>query len=151
MESPFSNSPPGAPRKVCTGLICLVLVVCTARSRVEAATAQELYLEALARERAVRAALQVDSAPEGALRSVRSVIADYQEVVRQYPRSGYSDNALWQAGCLALDAFLRFGQNRDRAAAERLLQLLTTEYPSSSRVRHVPGRIGARGREHGFG
>jgi N-acetylmuramoyl-L-alanine amidase len=141
MESPFSNSSPGALRKACTGLICLVLVVWTAGSRVEAATAQELYLEALARERAVRPALQSDSPPDDALRGVRSVIAAYQEVVRQYPRSGYSDNALWQAGCLALDAFLRFGQDRDRAAAERLLHLLTTEYPSSSRVRLVPGQL----------
>ena len=47
-------------------------------------------------------------------RDVRAVVAAYQEIVRLYPASGYSDNALWQAGRLSIDAFLRFGQERDR-------------------------------------
>ena len=47
------------------------------------------------------------------------------------PASGYSDNALWQAGRLSIDAFLRFGQERDKNTGIRLLRLLTTEYPTS--------------------
>ena len=42
----------------------------------------------------------------------------------RYPRSGYSDNALWQAAVLSADAFWQFGDTRDRAAALRLFARL---------------------------
>ena len=47
--------------------------------------------------------------------------------MRQYPGSGYSDNALWQAGRLLLDAFARSGQTADRESGVRLLKKLAAE------------------------
>src|SRR5207248_1699167 len=43
----------------------------------------------------------------------------------------YSDNALWQAGRLLLDAFARFGQTADRDNGVRLLKKLAANYPTS--------------------
>ena len=108
-----------------------------------AATAQEMYLAALAREQAVRAALaeEDDDVSARTAADARAVVRAYQEVVRVYPASGYSDNALWQAGVLSLDLFVRLGQERDRTTGIRLLRLLATEYPTSSRVREVPAQL----------
>jgi N-acetylmuramoyl-L-alanine amidase len=61
--------------------------------------------------------------------------------VRRFPASGYSDNALWHAGRLALDSYSRFGEARDREAGIRLLQRLTAEYPSSTFVKLVPSAL----------
>jgi len=108
-----------------------------------AGSPQDLYLEALARERGVRPALrQGDGEVTGStVADVRAVVAAYQEVVRMYPTSGYSDNALWQAGVLSLDLFVRLGRERDRTTGIRLLRLLVSEYPSSTRVREVPAQL----------
>src|SRR6476620_829470 len=67
-----------------------------------ATTAQEMYGAAMAREETVRAALaQKDGDVEGSVAAdARAVVAAYQEIVRLFPASGYSDNALWQAGRL---------------------------------------------------
>ena len=69
-----------------------------------------MYTDAMAREQTVRAALGAPDAAPAVLADVRAVVAAYEAVVRHYPASGYSDNALWQAGRLSLDAFARFGQ-----------------------------------------
>ena len=58
--------------------------------------AAALYSRALGRERVLRNANQ-----PATLQQIRSVISAYEEIVRRYPASGYSDNALWQAGNLA--------------------------------------------------
>lgn len=92
-----------------------------------AATARELYAAAAAREQALRAA----ESP-AALDDIRAAAAAYERVVRRYPRSAYSDNALWQASALARLAYERFGQPRDREKAVALLKQLQTGYPSSS-------------------
>jgi N-acetylmuramoyl-L-alanine amidase len=105
-----------------------------------AATAREMYEAALDRETPVRAAL-TENAPASVASDGRAVVAAYQAVVRAHPASGYSDNALWQAGRLSIDLYLRFGESRDRAAAVRALQLLRSEYPSSSLLRQVPGEL----------
>ena len=57
------------------------------------------------------------------LTAVRAVVAAYEAVVRHYPASGYSDNALWQAGRLALDAFRAI---RAAAGSRRPVRLLHT-------------------------
>ena len=67
-------------------------------------------------EQAVRAALRDSAVARRCSKAVRDVVAVYEAVVRHYPASGYSDNALWQAGRLALDAFARFGERPDRGA-----------------------------------
>src|SRR5262249_24887652 len=62
----------------------------------------------------------------------------YEAVVRRYPASGYSDNALWNAGRLALDAFARFNQPEDQDTGERLLRKLVSMYPTSKLAKQVP-------------
>src|SRR5438128_7045059 len=107
---------------------------------IAAATPQEMYLAAMAREQAVRVSMADEDAPATAA-EVRAVVAAYREIVRLYPASGYSDNALWQGGRLSLDAFFRFRAERDKNTGIRLLRLLTTEYPTSRRVKDVPAQL----------
>jgi N-acetylmuramoyl-L-alanine amidase len=137
----------GVPLASFVRLVSLVFLGVFATAPLLAATAQEMYLAALAREQTVRAVLADDNATARVAADARAVVAAYREVVRLHPASGYSDNALWQAGSLSLDLFARFGEERDRTVGVRLLRLLTTEYPSSSRVRDVPAQLaGARPR-----
>jgi N-acetylmuramoyl-L-alanine amidase len=77
------------------------------------------------------------------LKAVRTVVASYEAIVRQHPASSYSDNALWQAGRLALEAFERFGRPREKDAGFRLLRLLASEYPTSALARRVPEVLAA--------
>ena len=86
-----------------------------------------MYTRALARERILR-----DGERPPTLKQIRDVVAAYERVVRRYPASGYSDNALWQAGNLSLLAYQRFGQADDRRDGMRLFLQLKTAYPSSS-------------------
>ena len=110
-----------------------VCLVATAPSALAAASAKQLYNAALDRERVVRANTTT-------LTRLRATISAYQKIVHHYPRSGYSDNALWQAAGVGLVAYERFGNPRDRTTALRNLKLLASEYPSSSLVRQIDGR-----------
>ena len=85
-------------------------------------TARGLYARALEREHAVRT-----GGPAPTPARVRTVIAEYEAVVRRYPASGYADNALWQAANLALMASQQFGEDVDKRAAVRLLNQLKTQ------------------------
>lgn len=142
---PSTQRTPRTRREILTGLpiVSIVSIVFSVTTVIAASTAQELYLAAMARERTVRAALAPENGdvPTRAAADVRAVVAAYQEIVRLYPASAYSDNALWQAGRLSIDAFLRFGEERDKNTAVRLLRLLTTEYPTSGRVKEVPDQL----------
>src|SRR5712692_1069732 len=106
-----------------------VLCVLSSSSAAAAPLVRTMYTQALAREQTVRAALAASDAAPALLADVRAVVAAYEAVVRHYPTSGYSDNALWQAGRLALDAFARFGQAADRETGVRLLRKLAASYP----------------------
>ncbi len=106
-------------------------------------TDHDLYVAALARERTARATLTSTQTPTESLTEIRSVVGAYQALVRRYPASGYSDNALWQAGRLSLDAFSRFGEVRDKDVGVRLLQRLVAAYPTSKLVKRVPAVIDA--------
>src|ERR1700730_11564182 len=97
-----------------------------------------MYVEAMAREQEVRTALADESAADSVLKNVRAVVASYESLVRHYPTSSYCDNALWQAGRLALDLFARFGEPLDKATGTRLLRFLASEYPTSKLARQVP-------------
>jgi N-acetylmuramoyl-L-alanine amidase len=99
---------------------------------------RDLYTEALARDRAVRDARQSPTRQQ-----IRSAIAQYERVVRRYPRSGYTDNALWQASELARLAWDRFGEDADRQTAVRLLKLLKSGYPASPLARNVDDAVSA--------
>jgi hypothetical protein len=99
-----------------------------------------MYVDTMAREKAIRVALADPNAPLK-LEEVRAVVRAYEAIVAQYPASGYSDNALWQAGHLALDAFWRFGQPQDKDTCVRLLQRLATAYPTSRLAKQVPAEL----------
>ncbi|MBI3050657.1 MAG: N-acetylmuramoyl-L-alanine amidase [Acidobacteria bacterium] len=123
---------------------------------------QALYTEALARERALRREMdlapQMRAQPPGEastalLARIRETVGRYESLMRRFPRSGYSDNALWQAAVLAADAFWQFGDTRDRTEALRLFDLLRAQYPTSSRMAQIEGHVmrlnGADGRTPG--
>ena len=120
---------------------CALAALLAATAASAAPPVRTMYNDALAREQRVRAALAAPDAPPSVLEQVRAQIAAYEAIVKRYPASGYSDNALWQAGCLALDAFARFGQTADRDAGIKLLRRLTTGYPASSLVAQVPQQL----------
>jgi N-acetylmuramoyl-L-alanine amidase len=75
------------------------------------------------------------------LEQLNNLIAQYQQIVHKYPRSGYSDNALWQAAGLAFDAFHRYGDSKDRIKGERFLELIKSEYPSSSLAPQIDSKL----------
>jgi N-acetylmuramoyl-L-alanine amidase len=108
------------------GVVLVCSVVATPATAV-AQSQRDLYTRTLARERVLR-----DGEPPPTARQIRDVVAAYERFVRRYPISGYSDNALWQAGNLSLFAFQRFGDASDRRAGLRLLNQLKASYPSSS-------------------
>jgi N-acetylmuramoyl-L-alanine amidase len=90
---------------------------------------RDLYNRAMAQERALR-----DDATKPTAAQMRRVVASYESLVRKYPVSGYSDNALWQAANLATLAYERFGDETDKKTATRLFTLLGKEYPTSKLV-----------------
>jgi N-acetylmuramoyl-L-alanine amidase len=119
----------------------ILLLACALSPAVAAAdrgSARELYTRTLEREQALRR----DDA-QVTLLQMRSIVGAYDAIVRRFPASGYSDNALWQGGNLALLAFQRFGQAADRRTAERLLNRLKEQYPSSSLGARVDGALDA--------
>src|SRR5437773_4228923 len=103
-----------------------------------APSAKAMYDAALERERLLRAVFADLQADETVLPDVRTLAAAYEAIVRRYPASAVSDNALWQAGRLELDAFERFGKASDQAAGVRLLRSLATQYPTSALAKRVP-------------
>ncbi len=87
------------------------------------------YQRLLSKERSLTAGGRTPSATQ-----VRALVQQYEAFAGRYPRSGYSDNALWQAGQLSRMLAERLGQDGDRKTAVRLLDLLVREYPTSSLV-----------------
>jgi N-acetylmuramoyl-L-alanine amidase len=98
----------------------------------------DLYTAALARERAVRATFAGPAPADATLKDVHAIVSAYQALVRRFPASGYSDDALWQAGRLELDVFAQFGEARDKDVGIRLLRRLAADYPTSKLVKRVP-------------
>ena len=91
-------------------------------------SAQTLYKRALSANAPFASAAR--SRPS---RRFGGVVAAYEPVVRRYPASGYSDNALWQAATSRSLAFERFGRRRgsqDRPAV--ICTLAEAQYPASS-------------------
>ena len=96
-----------------------------------AESARDMYTRAQAQEQTVRAA----SSPSAA--TIHRAVAAYERIVARYPRSGYSDNALWQAANLSMLAYQRFGNDADREKARRLFGALSSAYPSSSLAKNA--------------
>ena len=121
--------------------LTVVVLALTAQVAMSAAPVRTMYTAALAREQSVRATMAAADASPAVLAAVRAVVAAYEAVVAKYPASGYSDNALWQGGRLALDAFTTFGQTRDKDTGVRLLRRLAAGYPTSRLAKQVPGQL----------
>ena len=133
------NSAAAAGNRLLRGL-CLLGVLCS--STVFALpTVRTMYNEAMAREQALRVALAAPDAAPTVLAEVHAVVNRYETLVAHYPTSSYSDNALWQAGRLALDAFVQFGRQADKDAAIRILRKLAAAYPASKLAAQVPEQI----------
>lgn len=100
-------------------------------------SASALYADATSKDEVVRKALDDRPAPAMS-RAVKSALASYESLVRHYPTSGYSDDALWRAAQLAVHAAARLNQPGLQAYAERYLAKLQSAYPSSKYARQVP-------------
>jgi N-acetylmuramoyl-L-alanine amidase len=120
----------------------VLLLVATVVPAVPAAAkpgtaARTLYARALERERVLR-----ESDERATLQQLRGLADTYAAIVRRFPGSGYSDNALWQGGNVALLAFERFGEPADRRTAERMLNQLRHDYPASSLISGIDNALG---------
>jgi N-acetylmuramoyl-L-alanine amidase len=135
------TSVPATARRIVAALTMAAMAWCVSAAAEE--PDHVLYTSALARERAVRATFQGTPSREVALKDVHAIVTAYQTLVRRFPASGYSDDALWQAGRLELDAFARFGETRDRDNGVRLLHRLAADYPASRLAKRVPETLAA--------
>ena len=120
-------------RHVTAPLIATLIAAC---AHVHAQTTASVRYETL-HEQELRVALSAASAGD----DFRVVVSRYWSFVRRYPSSGYVDNALWQAATLSLDAFVRFGEDRDKHRAVQLFQWLRDHYPHSSLAPKASGQI----------
>jgi N-acetylmuramoyl-L-alanine amidase len=100
-------------------------------------SAKSIYTRLSARDATARQALVSPRSADLVRKDVARVVAGYEGLVKKYPGSPYSDNALWQAAMLSAESFARYRADADRAAAVRLLRRLQTEYPASSLVRQA--------------
>ena len=120
-------------RATAIAMLCVALPLAA-----QAQTVKDRYTALQQREADVMAA--VNAAPaniavserDQLLRQARAVIASYDTFVTRSRGSGYADNALFNAGTIALALADKFNRAADRAAAERYFARLKAEYPSSS-------------------
>ena len=125
-------------------ILLLVLLVSPMPAAAQTGTIapdEALYADAKAKEKAVQTALADPAAPPAVLKAVRTVVADYESLVRRYPTSAYADDALWFAGWLSADAFTKFRDEYEHAAAMRLWSAIGAQYPSSRFVKLVPQQL----------
>jgi N-acetylmuramoyl-L-alanine amidase len=119
------------PSLPATVLLALLVAPASHAGQRATASAGDLYAAAVSREQALRTAADKGGA---SLRDYRAVVNAFEVVVRKHPTSGYVDNALWRGAAVAREAFERFGDDRDRATARRMLALLVSDYPVSPYV-----------------
>jgi N-acetylmuramoyl-L-alanine amidase len=122
-------------------VVGVLLLACSPALRAQESQSAALLKEAGSRETALRReldALQPGADPAPLLRRVRILVGAYEDMWRLFPTSGYSDNALWQGATLSADVFWQFGEAVDRTTALRMLQTLTTRFPTSSLVKNAP-------------
>ena len=122
----------------CMSSLLVLVIVILSINTLHAESARDMYLAALDREDSLTDE-QRPTPPS--LEQLRNLINQYQQIVHKYPRSGYSDNALWQAAGLAFDAFHRYGDTTDRIRGKRFLELIRSEYPSSSLVTQIDSKL----------
>ena len=111
-------------------LILIVASLLAVAAPIQAQTTPKaMYAKLQAREQSARKAIDSGRPADGVRKDVTRVVAGYQSFVGRYPRSSYSDNALWQAAMLSASSFARFHVESDRAQAVSLLKRLSGEYP----------------------
>jgi N-acetylmuramoyl-L-alanine amidase len=124
-------------------LLVVLLCVSGPTGALAQTNAENLYREARRRETVLRGDIdsrKVDAPETPLLEHARTLARTYEDIARLFPRSGYSDNALWQGAMLAADAFWEFGQPADKARALRLFAALEARYPTSSLRKQVPAQ-----------
>src|SRR4029453_2025282 len=104
-------------------------------------TAKSMYTRISSRDAVARKALVATRSADGVRTDILGSGAAYEALVKKYPGSPYSDNALWQAAMLSAESFARYRAEGDRTASLRLLRRLQSEYPSSSLVRQAKPAI----------
>lgn len=97
-------------------------------------TARGMFDKLQAREQRARKAIDAGKPSAVVRRDVERIVVGYEGLVRRFPRSGYSDNALWQAAMLCAESFARYRVDVDRERSVRLLRRLGSQYPSSSLI-----------------
>jgi N-acetylmuramoyl-L-alanine amidase len=103
---------------------------------------EAMYANLKAKERAVHQALNDRNLTRAAvLTAVRTVVGEFEGLVQKYPASAYADDALWFGGWLSADAFDKFGDDNERAEANRLWSAIPPNYPASKYVKLVPKQI----------
>src|SRR5262245_24558179 len=94
-------------RHVIVGTLALTFSVRTPEARAQdapvaatsaASPVETLFADAVAKEAAVRKALAAPNPAETLLKAVRTVVDDYESLVKGYPASTQADDALWRAG-----------------------------------------------------
>src|SRR5690349_7499515 len=116
-----------ARRAACAAAVAVALA---GSADVVGASARSDYERFLARVEAMR----LDGPRPTPRPQMRRAIADGESIARRHARSGYADNALWQAATLALASYRVYRQPSDRAQGLELLDTLVKRYPSSSLV-----------------
>ncbi len=127
----------GSVARVAAATTAIWLLVCTAAA---AQTARERYESAVEREAKVRAQLTSTAAPDLAA-EIRQAITAFEIVVRRFPKSGYADNALFQAASLADAAYEKFNRADDRERALKFYRWLVQEYPASTFVGRAAAKL----------
>ncbi len=134
----------------CGSALFAALVLALSFTALRAQDADAVFNDLKAREGELRQDLelapQLRAQPPGGattalLQRLRLAVSAYESMARKFPRSGFSDNALWQGALLSADAFWQFGDSLDRAAALRLFELLKTQYPTSSLVAQTASHV----------
>ena len=130
---------PVSLRRFALALITLAVAAAWPAGALAQGADRDLYAAARALEQTARLSLDDQGAQaERSLDDVHTAVAAYLLVPKRFPASSYSDDALWKAGQLSLDAFARFGRTGDRDAGQRLLKRLATGYPGSKLAKQVP-------------
>ena len=106
-------------------------------------SAKDRYEAAVARDSQLRQTLQnaKDAPAAELLAQAAQVIASYEALVRRFPTSGYSDNALWQAATLADAAYQKSSRPSDFDRSQRLYKWLVAEYPTSAFVKRAKAQM----------
>lgn len=110
-------------------LVLVVILGVAAPLAAQTGTPRAAYQRLLSKERALTEGGRTPSATQ-----VRALAEQYEAFAGRYPRSGYSDNALWQAAQLSRMLAARYGKESDKKTARRLFDQLVQEYPASSLV-----------------